>query len=71
MSRHHPASLADAAAKTDIDAAADAALAELKRRQAYKHLIYLEGRIATFPPVPGDPPYIETFPDLDPDLAKS
>ena len=71
MSRHHPASLADAAAKTDIDAAADAALAELKRRQAYKHLIYLEGRIAEHAPVPGDPPYVETSLDFAPDFAKS
>lgn len=71
MSRHRPARLAEAAAKTDIDAAADAALAELKRRQTYKHLVYLEGRIADHAPVPGDPPYVETFPALDPDLAKS
>jgi hypothetical protein len=57
--------LAETAAKTDITAAAAEALAELKRRQMYKHLIYLEGRIAEFAPVPGDPPYAQTFPDLD------
>jgi hypothetical protein len=71
MSRHRPESLADTAAKTDLDAATDAAHAELKRRQAYKHLVYLEGRISEYAPVPGDSPYVETFPNLDPDKDKS
>ncbi len=51
------------AAKVDIHAAVGAALDELQRRQAYKHLLHLEGRIAEFPPVPDAPPYVETFPD--------
>ena len=71
MTKHNPQSPADTAAKTEMDAAIDAACAELARRRAYKHLVYLEGRIADHAPVPGDPPYVETFPDLDPDLAKS
>jgi hypothetical protein len=64
MAKHRPESSADPAAKIDIDAALRAAHAELERRKAYKHLKHLEGRIAEFPPVPDDPPYIETFPDL-------
>lgn len=59
MARHQPKTT------IDVDAAVRAALAELQRRQAYKHLTYLEGRIAEFSPVPGDPPYVETFPDHD------
>jgi hypothetical protein len=59
MARHHPET---PAAEADIDAAVGAALAELQRRKAYEHLLYLEKRIAAFPPVPGDPPYVETSP---------
>lgn len=61
MARHRPET---PAAKVDIHAAARAALEELERRKAYEHLKYLEGRIAEFPPVPGAPPYAETFPDI-------
>ena len=71
MSRHRPANLADAAAKPDIDAAKKAAQAELDRRQTYDHLLYLESRIADYAPVPGDPPYVETFPGFTPEFDKS
>ena len=64
MARHRPQTPAGPAARIDIDAALRAAHAELERRKAYKHLVYLEGRIAEFPPVPDDPPYVEVFPDL-------
>jgi hypothetical protein len=71
MTKHRPKPLADVAARAALATAVQAAHAELERRQAYKHLKYLEGRITQFAPVPGDPPYVETFPDLDPDLDKS
>jgi hypothetical protein len=64
MARHR-SKTSEATAKADIDAASLAALAELKRRQVYEHLKYLEGRISEYPPVPGDPPYAKLFPDLD------
>ena len=57
MARHHPEA---PAAETDMDAAVRAACDELQRRKLYEHLLYLEKRIASFPPVPGDPPYVET-----------
>ena len=61
MSRHRPKI---PAAKVDIDAAVQAASAELQRRRAYESLKYLEGRIAEHEPVPGDPPHVETFADF-------
>jgi hypothetical protein len=64
MARHRPKTSPDMTAKADIDAAVRAAEAELSRRAAFSRLTYLEDRIATSPPVPGDPPYVEAFPDL-------
>jgi hypothetical protein len=65
MSRHRPETPAEAAASADIEAAIRVADVELARRTAYFRLKMVEDRIATFPPVPGDADYVETFPDFD------
>ncbi|CAN5276998.1 hypothetical protein BH10PSE3_BH10PSE3_20810 [soil metagenome] len=71
MSRHHPEILADVAANDDIGAALRAAKVELSRRRAYFELKTLERHLASFPPVPGDPAYAETFPDFADEFDKS
>ena len=64
MSRHRPETLADAAANAELEAALRVADAELKRRSAYARLKNLEQHLAKFAPVPGDAPYVETFPNF-------
>ncbi len=64
MTKHRPETPADAAPNADIEAAIRLAEVELARRTAYFRLKMVEDRIATFPPVPGEPGYVETFPDF-------
>jgi len=64
VTKHRPRTSAGAAAEVDIHAAVRDASAELERRKAYELLKHLERRITDYPPVPGAPPYVETFPDI-------
>jgi hypothetical protein len=66
MTKHRPklpADTAPTAPESALDAALRAVTAELERRKAYSELRRLERRITDFPPVPGDPPYVESFQD--------